>query len=140
MKNKITGWLAGGLITASVLGVAFGFNPVGNAAAKTEQAVAGHSMMMQQGQMNQEMMSSPEMQKQCAEMMQNPEMQKMMKQMLQQPQMQTMMKQMLSGDPEFKQMLLDLINSVEDTTTGEQAPASARNSMPMDHNAHHFME
>jgi hypothetical protein len=71
-------------------------------------------MMMQNAHMetmNSEM--TPEMQTQCTEMMAKPEMQPRMKSMMKQPQMQSMMKQMLSSDPEFQQMMSDLVNSVD---------------------------
>lgn len=138
MKNKMTGWIIGGLITASALGMAFGVNSIGSAAAKTEQAAAS-SGMMKNGQMSSEMMNSPEMEKQCGEMMASPEMQQTMKGMMKQPQMQTMMKQMLASDPEFKQMMSDLVNSVtdENTVTSEQAPPTDQAPAAIDHNAHH---
>jgi len=138
MKNKMTGWIIGGLITASALGMALGVDSIGSAAAKTEQT-ATPSMMMQNGQMSPEMMNSPEMEKQCGEMMASPEMQQTMKGMMQQPQIQTMMKQMLASDPEFKQMMSDLVNSANDenTATGEQAPPTDQAPADIDHNAHH---
>jgi len=137
MKNKMTGWIIGGLITTSVLGMAFGFNSIGNAAAKTEQAAV--SSGMQNGQMSPEMMNSPEMEKQCGEMMASPEMQQTMKDMMKQPQMQTMMKKIMASDPEFKQMMSDMVNSVadENTTNGEQVPPTDQLPATIDHNAHH---
>lgn len=138
MKNKMTGWIIGGLITTSVLGIAFGVNSIGSAAAKTEQAAVS-SGMMQNGQMSQEMMNSPEMEKQCGEMMASPEMQQTMKDMMKQPQMQTMMKQMMVSDPEFKQMMSDMVNSANDenTATGGQVPPTDQAPAAIDHNAHH---
>lgn len=100
MKNKMTGWIVGGLITASVLGVTYG---VSNA-AKAEQAPTEQNTMMQQGQMN-----SKDMQKQCGEMMASPEMQKNMK---------DMMKQMMSSDPEMKQMMINMMKNAENKNTG----------------------
>jgi len=135
MKNKMTGWIVGGLITASVLGAAFGINSIGNAAAKTEQAVAAPSMMMQNGQMGSEMMNSPEMQKQCGDTMASPEMQQTMKGMMKQPQMQNMMKQMMASDPEFKQMMSDMVNNAG--TVGEQVSPTDQTAAAIDHNAHH---
>lgn len=127
MKNKMTSWLVGGLVTTAVFGAAFGVNSMGNAAAKPESALTTPNMMMQNGQMNPEMMNSPELQKQCGEMMASPEMQK------------TMMKQMIASDPAFKQMLSDLINSADaENATGEQAPAVTQMPASIDHNAHHM--
>ncbi|MBP2633498.1 MAG: hypothetical protein H6Q70_4126 [Firmicutes bacterium] len=103
MKNKMTGLIIGGLITASVLGVTFGVNN----AAKAEEKPAATNMM-QQGQMNSEMMNSKDMQKQCGEMMANPEMQKNMK---------TMMKNMMANDPEMKQMMTDMMKSTNTKPT-----------------------
>jgi hypothetical protein len=91
MKNQMTGWMVGGLITVSVLGMVFGVNSIGNAAAKSEPAAAAPSMMMQNRQTSPAMMNSPDMQKQCGEMMANPDTQKTMKGMMQQPQLQTIM-------------------------------------------------
>lgn len=97
------------------------------------------SIMMQNGQMSPDMTNSPEMQKQCMEMMAKSEMQQTMKEMMKQPQMQTMMKQMLVSDPEFKQMMSQLVNnstSGENTMTGEQvAPTEVPGTI--DHNTHH---
>lgn len=138
MKNKMTGWIIGGLMTASALGMAFGVNSIGSAAVKSEQAAVS-SGMMQNGQMSSEMMNSPEVEKQCGEMMASPEMQQTMKEMMKQPQMQAMMKQMLASDPEFKQMMVDLVNSTtdENTATGEQMPPTDQAPTAIDHKAHH---
>ncbi|HWR09596.1 hypothetical protein [Sporomusa sp.] len=139
MKNKLTGWIIGGLITASALGLAFGANSLASAAANTEQAAAAAGMMMPNGQMEKmgpEMMNSPEMQKQCEDMMKSTDMQQTMKGMMQQPQMQTMMKQMMASDPAFKQMMADMVK--ESTSSGEQAPQpQAAESESIDHNAYH---
>lgn len=142
MKNKMRGWLVGGLITAAVFGVMFGFNSMGNAAEKTEMGATAPNMMMQNGQMSPEMMNSPEMQKQCGEMMTSPEMQKTMKEMMQQPKMQNIMKQMMASDPAFKQMMSDLVNNAdnENTVSGEQASPTEQAPAPIDHNAHHAVQ
>jgi periplasmic protein CpxP/Spy len=103
MKNKMTGLIIGGLITASVLGVTFG---VSNAAKAEEKAAEPN--MMQQGQMNPDMMNSKDMQKQCGEMMASPEMQKNMK---------AMMKNMMANDPEMKQMMTDMMKSTNTKPT-----------------------
>lgn len=139
MKSKMTGWIVGGLITASALGMAFGVSSIGSAAAKTEQAAVS-SGMMQNGQMSPDMMNSPEMQKECQNMMASPEMQKTMKDMMKQPQMQNMMKQMMASDPEFKQMMSDMVNNVDNgnVATGEQAPPTDQAPAAIDHNAHHM--
>jgi len=101
MKSKITGWIVGGLITVSVLGVTYG---VSNA-AKAEPA---QNTMIQHEQMNSDMMNSKDMQKQCGEMMKSSEMQKNMK---------DMMKQMISKDPEMKQIMIDMMKSADDNST-----------------------
>lgn len=128
MKSKMAGLIIGGLITVSAFGVAFSANSIGSAAAKTEQLAVSPGMM-QNGQMNPDMMNSPEMQKECQKMMASPEMQQAMKDMMKQPQMQNMMKQMMASDPVFKQIMSDIVNNNEPTITNEQAP--------IDHNAHH---
>ncbi|SMD16147.1 hypothetical protein [Sporomusa malonica] len=136
MKNKLAGWIIGGLITVSALGLAFGANSLASAAANTEQAAAAAGMMMSNGQMGKmdpEMMNAPEMQKQCEDMMKSTDMQQAMKGMMQQPQMQNMMKQMLASDPAFKQMMVDMVSSSSEQATQPQASESET----IDHNAHH---
>lgn len=66
-------------------------------------------------------------------------MQQAMKEMMQQPQMQTMMKQMMASDPEFKQMMSELVNNAanENAAVGEQVPPTAQAPASIDHNAHH---
>ncbi|MBC8014685.1 MAG: hypothetical protein H7X79_02950 [Sporomusaceae bacterium] len=125
MKKKMTGWIIGGLLGVSVLGVAFD-TPVSSAAEKNTPAM--HGMMMDKGHMDNmdmhKMMNTPEMQKKCIEMMKSPE-------------MQTMMKQMLSSDPALRQMMLDLVNSVEPNDQ-VNAPDSQTTVTPaVDHSAHH---
>lgn len=112
IKNKMAGWIIGGMITASALGITFGINSVGSAEVKAGQESAATGMM--NGQMNSEMMNSSDMQKDCQKAMSSSEMQQAMKVMMKQPQMQTMMKQMLVSDPEFKQIMSDLINGPAD--------------------------
>lgn len=136
MKNKLAGWIIGGLITASALGLVFGANSLASAAANTEQAAAPAGMMMpsvQMEKMGPEMMNSPEMQKQCEDMMKSTDMQQAMKGMMQQPQMQTMMKQMMASDPVFKQMMEDMVSSSSEQVSQLQATESTN----IDHNAHH---
>ncbi len=129
MKNKMTGLVIGGLITLSALGLTLGVNSIGKA-AENDKSVSP-SMMMQNGQMetmNSEMMNSSEMQNQCTDMMSKPEMQKTMKEMMKQPQMQSMMKQLMSSDPEFKQLMSDIVKDVdnENSSANEQLPPTAK--------------
>lgn len=161
MKNKLSGWVAGGLLAVAVFGVSLSNNNVASAAqsvpanmsmqqekpinsdttkeqeiqkpcceaeGKTETSAAAG--MMQSGKMNQNMMQSEEMQKQCGEMMKDENMQKMMKEMMSDPEMQKGMKQMMSEDPSFKEMMK---NMVDDKKT--EAVVSAASEQ--DHNAHH---
>ena len=139
MKKKITGWIIGGLLGVTMLGVTFATN-IGSAAEKNMKAMPG--MMMEKGHMENmdmhKMMNSPEMQKHCLEMMKSPEMQKSMNTMMKTPEMQAMMKQMLSRDPALRQIMLDLVNSIDpndQTTMTDNTPKP----MPpaMDHNMHH---
>lgn len=137
MKKKMTGWIIGGLLGVSVLGVTFA-TPV-NAAEKNAPAMQG--MMMEKGQMSnmdmKQMMNSPEMQKHCQEMMKSPEMQKHCLEMMKSPEMQAMMKQMLSQDPAFRQMMSDLVNSI-DSNDQIATPDNAQTTMmPVDHSMHH---
>ena len=161
MKNKLSGWVAGGLLAVAVFGVSLSNNNVASAAqsvpanmsmqqekstnsdttkeqeiqkpcceaeGKTETSAAAG--MMQSGKMNQDMMQSEEMQKQCGEMMKDKDMQDTMKQMMADTEMQKMMKQMLADDPSFKEMMKNMID-----TTDTEATASAANGQ--NHNAHH---
>ena len=161
MKNKLSGWVAGGLLAVAVFGVSLSNNNVASAAqsvpanmsmqqekpinsdttkeqeiqkpcceaeGKTETSAAAG--MMQSGKMNQDMMQSEEMQKQCGEMMKDKDMQGMMKQMMTDTEMQKMMKQMMADEPSFKEMMKNMID-----TTDTEATASAANGQ--DHNAHH---
>lgn len=130
MKSKISGLIIGGLITASVLGVTLGVNSIGNAAANGKPA--------ETGTMNSDMMNSSE--NPCGEM-NGPEARQAMKEMMKRPQMQSMMKQMLSNDPEFKQMMSDLITNA-DTSDNEQVPDATQAPVTgaMDHNAHHMAQ
>lgn len=139
MKKNMTGWIIGGLMGVSVLGAAFGTN-VCSAAEKP--AMPMQEMKMEHGQMGNmdmhQMMKSPEMQKHCLEMMKNPEMQKHCLEMMKSPEMQTMMKQMLTNDPALKQMMSDLINSI-DTNNQTNMPVNTESIMvpAEDHSAHH---
>ena len=161
MKNKLSGWVAGGLLAVAVFGVSLSNNNVASAAqsvpanmsmqqekpinsdttkeqeiqkpcceaeGKTETSAAAG--MMQSGKMNQDMMQSEEMQKQCGEMMKDENMQKMMKEMMSDPEMQKGMKQMMSEDPSFKEMMK---NMVDDKKT--EAVVSAASEQ--DQKAHH---
>ena len=161
MKNKVSGWIAGGLLTVAVLGVSLSNNAVASAAqvvpastsvqqekpinSDTKKAqetqkpccegapkeeIATAAGMMQNEKMNQDMMQSEEMQKQCGEMMKDKDMQGMMKQMMADTEMQKMMKQMLADDPSFKEMMKNMID-----TTDTEATVSAANGQ--NHNAHH---
>jgi len=73
MNNNIKGWMIGGLLAVSALGLAFGATPLGSAAAKSTEPVASSSGMMQNGQMTNMgpdmMKNSPEMEKECQAMM-----------------------------------------------------------------------
>jgi len=161
MKNKLSGWVAGGLLAVAVFGVSLSNNNVASAAqsvpanmsmqqekpinsdttkeqeiqkpcceaeGKTETSAAAG--MMQSGKMNQDMMQSEEMQKQCGEMMKDEDMQKMMKEMMKDAEMQKMMRQMMAADHSFKEMMQDMI----DTAKTDPVKSAATGQ---DHNAHH---
>lgn len=139
MKKKMTGLIIGGLLGVSVLGVTFATN-VSSAAEKNAPTMQG--MMMEKSQMGnmdmQQMMNSPEMQKQCLDMLKSPEMQQPMKNMMKTPEMQVMMKQMLSSDPALRQMMLDLVNSIDpndQTSTLDNLQTTV--SPEIDHSIHH---
>ncbi|HBS58352.1 MAG TPA: hypothetical protein DEA44_03695 [Firmicutes bacterium] len=143
MKKRMTAWVVGGLLAVSALGVAFN-SGVGNAGGKITGPATPVKNMMQEGQrgeMDPQMMNSPESQKQCLDMMKNPEMQQGMKEMIKQPEMQAMMKQMLAGDPEMRRMMSDLLSAAESSSqAGDQTqPDGSSLSDPgtVDHNAHH---
>lgn len=139
MKKRMTGWIMGGVFAISAAGLLMGTN-VGSAAEKiADKPPVMQGKMMQNGQM--EMMNSPEMQKQCVDMMKSSDMQETMKGMMKQPEMQAKMKQMLASDPELRQIMRDLMNSVDVNDQNENlvpqssTPANAPDSV--DHNAHH---
>lgn len=139
MNKKMSVWIIGGLITASVIG--FGFVSTGSAAESKQQMPmqqGAHTGMM--GNMDPkamaDMMNSPEMQKQCVEMMKNPEMQKSMMNMMKLPEMQGMMKQMLQQDMGFHQMMTDLVNSV-DMNSDHSMPQTPMGAPQGGHGGHH---
>jgi len=139
MNKKMTGWIIGGLLGVAVLGVNISMN-VSSAAEKNTPPM--QDMMMEKGQMNHmdmtDMMKSPEMQKQCLEMMKSPEMQQTMKDMMKTPEMQGMMKQMLSKDPAMRQMMLDLVNSIEPNEQTSTLDTTETTAVPaVDHSMHH---
>ena len=142
MKNRMTGWIMGGVFAISAAGLLMGTN-VGSAAEKVaDKPLVMQGKMMQNGKMdNMEMMNSPEMQKQCADMMKSSDMQKTMLGMMKQPEMQATMKQMLASDPEMRQIMRDLVNSVDSNEQNDNlvpqssTPANAPDAA--DHNAHH---
>jgi protein CpxP len=142
MKKGMTGWIMGGIFAISAVGLLMGTN-VGSAAAKNaDKPPVMQDKMMQNGQMdNKEMMNSPEMQKECEDMMKGSDMQKNMKEMMKQPEMQAAMKQMLASDPELRQMMRDLVNSVDANDQNDnpvpQSSTPATISDTVNHNAHH---
>ena len=142
MKKRMTGWIMGGVFAISAAGLLMGTN-VGSAAEKTvEKPPVMQGKMMENGQMgSMEMMNSPEMQKQCVDMMKSSDMQQTMKGMMKDPEMQATMKQMMASDPELRQIMRDLVNSVESNDQNDNSdpqsgtPANAPDTV--DHNAHH---
>jgi hypothetical protein len=142
MKKRMTVWIMGGVFAISAAGLLMGTN-VGSAAEKNaDKPPVMQDKMMQNGQMdNKEMMNSPEMQKQCVDMMKSSDMQKTMKGMMKQPEMQATMKQMLASDPELRQIMRDLVNSVDSNDQNDNSvpQSSTPATVPdaVDHNAHH---
>ena len=144
MNKKLTIWVVGGLVTASVFGLGIS-STIASAAEKNPQACEAQTNQMgaMMGSMDPkamaEMMKSPEMLNQCIEMMKSPEMQKTMKDVIKTPEMQGIMKQMLQQDMSFHQMMSDLVNSVEmESDHGgpqqvEQSPGNPSNG----HSGHH---
>jgi periplasmic protein CpxP/Spy len=144
MNKKLAIWVVGGLATASVFGL--GVSPtIANAAEKNPQACEmqtdqmGAMMEKMDAKAMAQMMTSPEMHKQCVEMMKSPEMQKAMKDVMKTPEMQGIMKQMLQQDMSFHQMMSDLVNSVDmdsdhsSSQMVEQAPVNSSDG----HSGHH---
>ncbi len=129
-NNKMAGFVVGGLMAAAVLGVTFGGNAIGSAAAKPEPPAA--SGPMQCGQTHGDSAKTADMQAACGEMMKDADMQKMMQGMVKQPQMQAMMKQMLASDPEFKKMMKEMLNAAESVPAPRAAAPAGQ-----DHSAHH---
>ena len=130
------GWMVGGLITVSAIGLAVGTG-ISSAAEKNTVSPAAMQGMMQNGSvgaMDPKMMESPEMQQQCQDMLKNAEMQQAMIGMMKQPQTQAMMKQMFASDPELRQMMTDLVNSAD---ANDQTNTPAATTGGIDHSAHH---
>lgn len=73
MNNNIKGWMLGGLVAVTTLGLAFGAISFGRAAAQSAEPAAPQPGMMQKGHMENMgpdmMKNSPDMQKQCEAMM-----------------------------------------------------------------------
>jgi hypothetical protein len=142
MKKRMTGWIMGGVFAISAAGLLMGTN-VGSAAEKiADKPPVMQGKMMQNGQMDKmEMMNSPELQKQCVDMMKSSDMQETMKGMMKQPEMQVTMKQMLASDPEMRQIMRDLVNSIDinDQNDNPVPQSSTPSNAPdtVDHNAHH---
>lgn len=142
MKRRMTGWIMGGVFAISAAGLLMGTN-IGSAAEKNaDKPPVMQGKMMESGQKdNMEMMNSPEMQKQCLDMMKSSDMQETMKGMMKEPEMQATMKQMLASDPELRQIMRDLVNSVDSNDQNNNSvpqtntPATVPDSV--DHNAHH---
>ncbi|TWH52116.1 hypothetical protein [Sporomusa sp. KB1] len=144
MNKKMAIWVVGGLITASVFGL--GVSPTITSAAEknsqtceTQTDQMGAMMEKMDAKAMAQMMTSPEMYKQCIEMMKSPEMQKAMKDVMKTPEMQASMKQMLQQDMSFHQMMSDLVNSVDmdsDHSTAQQVEQSPGNPSS-DHSGHH---
>lgn len=142
MKKRMTGWIMGGVFAISAAGLLIGTN-MGSAAEKNadKPPVMQGKMMESEQKDNMEMMNSPEMQKQCLDMMKSSDMQERMKGMMKEPEMQATMKQMLASDPALRQIMRDLVNSVDANDQNDNpvpqssTPANAPNAV--DHNAHH---
>ena len=161
MKNKLSGWVAGGLLAVAVLGVSLGNNAFANASTGKSASMS----MQQEKSVPADTTKTQETQKPCGEaegktetsaaagmmqsgkmnqdMMQLEEMQKQCGEMMKDKDMQGTMKQMMA-DTEMqkmmKQMLADdpsfkeMMKNMIDTTDTE-ATASAANGQ--NHNAHH---
>ncbi|MHC1717534.1 MAG: hypothetical protein AB9883_02590 [Acidaminococcaceae bacterium] len=161
MKNKVSGWIAGGLLTVAVLGVSLSNNAVANAA----QGVPASMSMQQEKPINSDTKKAQETQKPCCEaaakeeiataggmmqkekmnqdMMKSEEMQKQCGEMMKDKDMQDMMKQMMN-DAEMQKMMKTMMaddpsfkdmmkNMIDDTKTEPTVSAVSG----QDHNAHH---
>lgn len=144
MNKQVAVWIVGGLVTVSVS--LLGMNPaIALAAEKNPQAspLQTEQMGTMLGKLDAkamtEMMTSPEMQKQCIESMKSPEMQKAMKTMMKTPEMQAVMKQMLQQDMNFHQLMSDLVNSVDmNSEHAESQPSeNPEGNASNNHSAHH---
>lgn len=123
MNKKLTAWIAGGLLTATVF--AFGYNnTIGSAAEKISETIPRQEMMPNGQQDMSKMMINEELLKQCQQIMDNPEMQKAMQTMMDSPEMQQMMQ----------------TQNMMPANGSQQAPCSntsQTNVDPADHAAHH---
>ncbi len=129
------GFTIGGLITIAALGLVAGTS-IGSAAEKTVVPTANMETMMKGRavETGPEKSKSPVNQQQCHDMQKDADMRQAMVGMMKQPEMQAMMKQVLAGDPEFRQMMLNLVNSAESSGSNNK-PVSKVDGV--DHNAHH---
>jgi len=77
MNKHIKGWMVGGLLAVSALGLVFGTTSLGSAAARNEDSSPGKIQNEHMTQMGPEMMkNSPNMQKQCEAKMKDADLKK----------------------------------------------------------------
>lgn len=77
MNKHIKGWMVGGLLAVSALGMAFGTPSLGSAAARSEAAPSEMMQNEHMAEMGSEMMkNSPDMQKQCEDKMKDTDLKK----------------------------------------------------------------
>ena len=161
MKNKVSGWITGGLLTVAVLGVSLSNNAVASAA----QGVPTSMSMQQEKSINSDTKKAQETQKPCCEaapkeeiataagmmqnekmnqdMMQSAEMQKQCEKMMKDKDMQDMMKEMMKDaemQKKMKTMMADdpsfkemMKNMIDDSKTDPVTSAATGQG----HNAHH---
>lgn len=129
--------MIGGLLAVAVMGL----QGVGSAAEKTvekKQPVQQSTVdCCLQDHMTGNMQNHQEIMQQCLDALKNPEVQNMMKEHMRMPEMQNMMKQMLQNDPQFYQMMKDLVNSVDVSQVSDKPDTSMNGMSGMSGHGHH---
>ena len=167
MKNKMSGWLAGGLLAVAVLGVSFSGNAVANASAGTEPWVVTNMRMQQEKSSRSDATKVQETQTPCGDTsaktgtentpgmmqggkmnpdrMQSSDMQQSCEEMMKNADMQKMMQDMMK-QPQMQAMMKQMMANdpgfkqmmMDMVNAGEAAPATtAAAPSEQEHNAHH---
>lgn len=138
MNNNIKGWMIGGLVAVSALGLAFGTTALGSAAAQSTEPVASSPKIMQNGHMagtGPDMMkNSPDMQKQCEVMMKDADPNRTGAAV--QSGKAAMGSDMMNS-PDMQQQCQTMMKETGETSNKKTPANDTTASGAVDHNAHH---